>query len=97
MITVAGTLIAPTNEPIETEIRITALDSEVSINSAESIITTSNNGDYSFSLVNGIFRVNVFIDDEFNQGEVVQVTDSTTSPISLSTLLTNYKYTTEEA
>ena len=92
MIQVTGSLKSPLNEPIQTSIRVTSLNSEVSIMSAVATEETDANGNYSFSLVNGIFRVDVFIDDEYSKGEEVEVTNATASNISLSTLLTTYKY-----
>lgn len=90
MITVSGILVNPFNEPMQTSIRVTAVNSNISILSAEAIEKTAANGSYSFNLVEGDFRIDLFVDDEYSKGEYITVDNVTPTPIDLGTLLENH-------
>lgn len=90
MITVTGVLVNPLNQPLETTIRITALDSSESVLSAEAKVITGADGVYSFSLLEGTFRIELLTDDEYNIGEEVVVDIDTPTSIDLNTLIKNH-------
>jgi len=90
MITVTGVLVTPLNQPINTNIRITAQSSNETVTGTEGITTTDSSGNYNFNLLNGTFLVELFLDDEYVQGISVLVDNTVPSTIDLPSLLENY-------
>lgn len=88
MIQVTGQLVTPLNEPVaETGIRIISLNNTVVLLGSEGTVTTSSDGTYNFSLVNGEYKVEVLYNDEYIHAGTVTVTDTTNTPVDLPTLL----------
>ena len=90
MIQVIGVLVNPINEPIQTNIRVTAENSETTLISAEANKITGEDGSYDFTLVEGSYCIDLLIDDEYSKCTYITVDGLTPTPIELPTLLTNH-------
>lgn len=89
MIQVQGALVDPMNNPsTNTVIRVKALDTEVSLMGMEASTKTDSSGMYDFNLVVGQHQIEINWSDEYKTVERVEVTVTTTTPISLAALIT---------
>lgn len=93
-ITVTGVLPDPMGNPMKGAIiRVTTLESEFSATGSEASQTVSRDGNYSFSLEEGTYRIEIFQDDEYTEGEDVLLPSGFTGSIELPKLIADYKIT----
>jgi len=90
MIQVIGNLSDPLGQPLETSIRITAENSEVTIAGSSAIILVGAAGSYDFGLVEGRFHIELKVEGEYTQQILVLVDGNTPLVISLPELLLNH-------
>jgi hypothetical protein len=93
-IQLTGVLSDPTGTPLNSAtIRITTLGNHTSvIDGSTAKVTTSLTGNYDFSLVEGKFKIEINQTNKFNQVAWVEVTNLTTTPITLDSLINIYAY-----
>jgi hypothetical protein len=97
-IQVTGTLTDPVGQPLANSvIRVTALETTVVVAAASSKITLPATGSYNFSLVEGKHQLEFLQKDEFHAIAYIEVTDTTTSPISIEDLIAEAGYCKVEA
>lgn len=98
-IQVTGILTDPTGAPLnKATIRITTLGNHTSVLSGSYVTKkTGIDGAYSFSLVEGKFKLEINQFKKYNQVAWVDITSSTTSPITLDALIEGYAYCEDEA
>ena len=98
-IQVKGVLVDPTDTPLsKANIRITALDT----NSALLAYACADkevgvDGSYDFNLLNGKFKIEIKQKKKYIAIAYVEVTNSTTTPITVDNLLDTYAYCEVEA
>ena len=92
-ITVEGILPDPMGNPlIKAEIRVTTEESDVSPIGSEAIQKTTKLGEYSFTLEDGIFFIEVCQDDEYTKEIYVQIPPELTGSITLPQLMGDYEW-----
>jgi len=92
MIQITGVLVDPTNQPIQTTLRVTAQNSVTSITSASATVVIGVDGLYDFNLLKGNYRIDFLTDDEYNIGTLVTVAVDTPAVITLPVLLESHSY-----
>lgn len=98
-IQVTGVLVDPTNTPIsKANIRITSLDT----NSALLAYSCADkqvdiDGSYDFNLLNGKFKIEIKQKKKYIAIAYVEVSDTTTTPITVDSLIDTYSYCEVEA
>lgn len=98
-IQVTGVLVDPTNTPIsKANIRITSLDT----NSALLAYSYADkqvgiDGSYDFNLLNGKFKIEIKQKKKYIAIAYVEVSDTTTTPITVDSLIDTYSYCEVEA
>lgn len=91
-ITVAGILPDPMGNPMEDAIvRVTTLESEYTPSGSVAQIQLEDAGNYSFTLEEGSYRIDIHQYNRFTEGEDVLVDDSLTGSIELPDLMKNYQ------
>lgn len=98
-IQVTGVLVDPTGSPIsKAHIRITALDTNnVLLAYACADKEVGIDGSYDFNLLNGKFKIEIKQKKKYIAIAYVDVTDATTSPITVDNLISTYSYCEVEA
>jgi hypothetical protein len=93
-IQVTGVLVDPTGTPLNSAtVRITALGNHTSvIDGSSAKVVTSLIGNYDFSLVEGKFEIEINQTNRFNKIAWVEITNLTTTPITLDSLINTYAY-----
>lgn len=92
-IQVTGVLSTPTDEPVDNaDIRIRSVENAGSLYKTESVKTTDSLGNYTFSLLNGKYRIDLRQSGKYISTAYVEVTTSTTTPITLDTLIKDYGF-----
>lgn len=88
-ITVTGILLNPIGQAAAgVEIKVTAkLTSGATIKELQGIVTTQENGGYSFELVEGTHSILINFNNEYLEAGLVTVNGATPSPITLPALL----------
>lgn len=92
---VVGILVDPVGVPMQVEIRVTAMSSNVAVEGSQGKILTGSNGEYDFNLEEGVFLIQLLQAKEYSAGVTIQVEAGTPSPITLGTLLENYEVPVE--
>lgn len=93
-ITVTGVLPDPMGKPMKDAIiRVTTLESEFTTTGSGASQTVSRDGNYSFSLEEGTYRIEIFQDGEYTEGVDVLLPTSLTGSIELPKLTADYKIT----
>ncbi len=98
-INVTGVLVDPTSTPLsKANIRITALDT----NSALLAYACADkqvgiDGSYDFNLLNGKFKIEIKQKKKYIAIAYIEVTDATTTPITVDNLINTYSYCEVEA
>lgn len=88
---VTGVLPDPMGQPLDkATIRVTTIHSEFTPPGSEAEQVTGKDGAYSFSLEEGIYRIDLNQDEEFTEGKEVTIDASLTGSIELPALLANY-------
>ncbi|CAL9956188.1 hypothetical protein VPHD292_0017 [Vibrio phage D292] len=93
-IQVTGVLPDPMGNPMrDAIIRVTALESDYTPPGSEASQTVSRDGNYSFSLEEGSYRIEIHQDDEYTEGTDVLVPSGLTGSFALPQLMADYKIT----
>lgn len=91
-ITVTGVLLDPIGNPMKGAIiRVTTVESEYFTTGSEASQTVSRDGNYSFPMEEGSYRIDIHQDDEYSEGEDVLIPLALTGSISLPELMKNYR------
>ena len=98
-IQVTGVLVDPTGSPIsKARIRITALDTNSALLAyAYADKEVGLDGSYDFSLLNGKFKIEIKQKKKYIAIAYVDVTNATTTPITVDNLINTYSYCEVEA
>lgn len=92
-IQVTGTLTDPVGVPLAAAtIRIKSLETSNVVASASATITTGAGGTYDFNLLEGKFQIEVLQTNKYNKIAYVEVTNLTTTPITLEALIDTYAF-----
>ena len=87
-IQLTGVLVDPTNTPLsKAKIKITALTNSSTLAHATVTKEVGIDGSYSFNLVEGKFKIEINQKNKFNEVAYVEVTNVTTSPTTLYSLI----------
>ncbi len=89
---VQGNLITPLGVGMIATIRITAVSNGSSLLCSEAKVVTGDDGSYDFTLQDGVFDIEIKGDDEYCLNGTVETDVSTVPIVSLTELLTTYKY-----
>lgn len=91
-ILVTGVLPDPMGNPMrDAIIRVTTLESDYTPPGSEASQTVSRDGNYSFSLEEGSYRIEIHQDDEYTEDMNVLVSSSLTGSIGLPQLIADHK------
>lgn len=98
-IQVTGVLVDPTNTPIsKANIRITSLDTNSAVLAyAWADKQVGIDGSYDFNLLNGKFKIEIKQKKKYIAIAYVEVSDTTTTPITVDSLIDTYSYCEVEA
>jgi VCBS repeat-containing protein len=90
-VNVVGTLIDPVGQPLQTTLRITAQNSNVTLKGAYSTIMVNSGGAYNFNLQEGIHLIQFLQKKEYTEGTIIIVDNTVPSTITLGSLLANHE------
>lgn len=90
---VNGALKSPIDEGLAATVRITAKsDLNELLSNSESLVITDASGSYNFTLVDGVFDIEIKVDDEYYLNGTVEVNAQTPALITLPNLIKDYPY-----